>query len=167
MLFNSFAYVVFLPIVFAIYWILKEQHRWILLLTASYFFYMCSGPQYGVFIFGVTIVSYFSAIVIEKYSDERKKKAALVVTVLVCMGVLFFFKYFNFFSDTVNSWMNLMGIRHEPIILNVVLPVGISFYTFQTMSYVIDVYRGITKAEYHFGRYATFGDCNKLDLLTN
>ena len=85
MLFNSFAYVIFLPIVFALYWILKDQYRWILLLLASYFFYMCSGPQYGILIFGVTLVSYLAAIVIDKHSDKRKK-AVLIGTVLVYMG---------------------------------------------------------------------------------
>lgn len=156
MLFNSFAYVIFLPIVFTIYWVLKDRYRWIILLIASYFFYMCSGPQYGILILGVTLVSYLAAIVIDKNSDKRKKKTALTGTVLVCMGVLFFFKYFNFFSGTANTLMNLVGIKQDPVTLNIVLPVGISFYTFQTMSYVIDVYRGTTQAEYHFGKYATF-----------
>ena len=126
------------------------------MLIASYFFYMCSGPQYGLLIFCVTLVSYLSAIVIEKYSDKKKKKVALIGTVIVCMGVLFFFKYFNFFSGTANALMNRMGIKQDPITFNIVLPVGISFYTFQTMSYVIDVYKGTTKAEYHFGKYAAF-----------
>lgn len=156
MLFNSFVYILFLPIVFALYWFLRDQYRWILLLIASYFFYMCSGPQYGLLIFCVTLVSYLSAIVIEKYSDKKKKKVALIGTVIVCMGVLFFFKYFNFFSGTANALMNRMGIKQDPITFNIVLPVGISFYTFQTMSYVIDVYKGTTKAEYHFGKYAAF-----------
>lgn len=156
MLFNSLAYVVFLPIVFTLYWILKDRYRWILLLLASYFFYMCSGPKYGLLIFSVTLVSYLSGLVIEKCSKKAQKLSALVVTVLVCMGILFFFKYFNFFSGIANSIMQLLGIRQDPFVLNVVLPVGISFYTFQTMSYVIDVYRGVTKAEHHFGKYAAF-----------
>lgn len=156
MLFNSFAYMIFLPIVFAIYWLLKDQYRWILLLLSSYFFYMCSGPQYGLLIFGVTFVSYLSAIIIENRSEKRKKTIALVFTVLVCMGILFFFKYFNFFSSTTNSLMSMFGIRWDPVTLNLVLPVGISFYTFQTMSYVIDVYKGVTKVEHHFGKYAAF-----------
>ena len=157
MLFNSFAYAIFLPVVFALYWVLRDQYRWILLLLASYFFYMCSGPEYGLLIFGVTLVSYLAAIMIEGSSEKSRKKAALICAVLVCMGLLFFFKYFNFFSSTVNSLLGgAVGIRQDPIVLNIVLPVGISFYTFQTMSYVIDVYKGVTKAEYHFGKYAAF-----------
>ena len=154
MLFNSFAYVIFLPIVFALYWILRDQYRWLLLLVASYFFYMCSGLKYGLLIFGVTFVSYLSAIIIEKYSE--KKRLALIITVIVCLSVLFFFKYFNFFSNTINDMMELLGIQMDTITLNIILPVGISFYTFQAMSYVVDVYKGVTKAEHHFGKYAAF-----------
>lgn len=156
MLFNSFAYAIFLPIVFSIYWILKDQYRWILLVIASYFFYMCSGPQYGLIILSITVISYITARVLENSEDRRKKKTALIIAVLICLGVLFFFKYFNFFSNTLSGLLNLMSIHQDPIILNIILPVGISFYTFQTMSYVIDVYKGNAKAEHHFGKYAAF-----------
>lgn len=156
MLFNSFSYAIFLPAVFALYWLLKDRCRWILLIAASYFFYMCSGLKYTFIIFGVTVLSYVSAILIERDNDGKTKKAILTVTVAVCMGILFFFKYFNFFSSTWNRFLCLMGIQRDAFALNIILPVGISFYTFQTMSYVIDVYRGVTKAEHHFGKYAAF-----------
>lgn len=156
MLFNSFAYAIFLPVVFALYWMMKDQYRWLLLVTASYFFYMCSDLKYTFMIFGVTAVSYISAILIERMEDRKTKKIMLTVTVAVCMGILFFFKYFNFFSSTWNRFLCLIGIRHDAIVLTLLLPVGISFYTFQTMSYVIDVYAGVTKAEHHFGKYAGF-----------
>lgn len=156
MLFNSFAYAVFLPAVFALYWLLKDNYRWILLAAASYFFYMCSGLKYTFIIFGVTIVSYVSAILIESNEDKRIRKIILTATIVVCMGILFFFKYFNFFSETWNRILCLIGIHDDAVALKVILPVGISFYTFQTMSYVIDVHRGVTKAEHHFGKYAVF-----------
>lgn len=156
MLFNSFAYAIFLPVVFALYWMMKDQYRWLLLVTASYFFYMCSDLKYTFMIFGVTAVSYISAILIERMEDRKTKKIMLTVTLAVCMGILFFFKYFNFFSSTWNRFLCLIGIRHDAIVLTLLLPVGISFYTFQTMSYVIDVYAGVTKAEHHFGKYAGF-----------
>ncbi len=73
MLFNSLSYILFLVVVFTIYWVLKEQYRWILLLAASYFFYMYSAPKYGLLIFSITLVSYLSAIAIENHSDEKKK----------------------------------------------------------------------------------------------
>ncbi len=156
MLFNSLAYILFLLIVFALYWGINHRYRWILILIASYFFYMCSGPKYGFLILSVTLVTYLAAIEIERRRDKEKKKAVLMLAVIACMGVLFFFKYFNFFSISINSLAKLLGITHDPITVNVILPVGISFYTFQTMSYVIDVYKGQTKAEHHFGKYAAF-----------
>lgn len=155
MLFNSFAYAAFLPIVFTIYWLLKDSYRWILIVIASYFFYMCSGLRYGLLIFGISGVSYLAARLIENIS-EKKKKVVLIISILFCMGVLFFFKYFNFFSRTVNDIINTIGIHKDAITLNIILPVGISFYTFQIMSYVVDVYKGTTKAEHHFGKYLAF-----------
>ena len=135
---------------------LKDRYRYILLLIASYFFYMCSGPKYGLLIFSITLITYLSAIIIDQSEDKKKKKAVLSAAILICMGVLFFFKYLNFFSTSVSSLITLLGIDQDPVILDIVLPVGISFYTFQTMSYVIDVYKGETKAEHHFGKYAAF-----------
>ena len=156
MLFNSFAYAVFLPLVFAAYWLLEDRFRWILLIAASYFFYMCSGPVYGFLIFGVSAVSYLAARWMERTRGERRRKQVLLFAVLACMGVLFFFKYFNFFSHTLEALMGAMRIRHDLVTLHIVLPVGISFYTFQAMSYVIDVYRGRTQAEHHFGKFLAF-----------
>ncbi len=156
MLFNSFAYAVFLPVVFAVYWRMKDGNRWVLLLFASYFFYMCSGPKYGLLIFVVTVVSYMAGRLFERYGDGRKRKLILSASIFVCMGVVFFFKYFNFFGDIFQSILNMLGIRQDFVTLNIILPVGVSFYTFQTMSYVVDVYRGDTKAEHHFGKYAAF-----------
>ena len=97
MLFNSFAYAVFLPIIFASYWILKDQYRCFLLLLSSYFFYMCSGPKYGLLIFSVTVVSYLSAIMIERYSEKKKKKIALICAILICTCILFFSSILTFF----------------------------------------------------------------------
>ena len=157
MLFNSLAYGIFLPIVFILYWAVAHKYRWIILLASSYYFYMCSGPKYGLLILSITAVTFFSALWINKNNDDsRKKRTILAITVLICLGVLFVFKYFNFFSSSLNSLLGFVGINNDPIIINLVLPVGISFYTFQTMSYVIDVYRGETEAEHHFGKYAAF-----------
>ncbi len=156
MLFNSLAYVGFLIIVFTLYWIIPDRFRWILIVIASYFFYMCSGPKYGLIIFGVTTVSYLSGRLLEKQENKRKRKAILSLTVIVCMGVLFFFKYFNFATKNIIDLINLFGVKQDYVTFNIILPVGISFYTFQTMSYVIDVYKGDTKVEHHFGKYMAF-----------
>ena len=154
MLFNSISYGIFLPIVFILYWLLPNKYRWILLFISSYYFYMSWNAKYVFLIFFTTLVSYLAAILIEKYNN--KKKLILWITLIACLGVLFVFKYFNFFFESIDYLFSLFSIKLSPITLNLVLPVGISFYTFQTLSYVIDVYRGSIEAEKHFGYYATF-----------
>ena len=154
--FNSFEYAVFLPIVFCLYWLMPHRFRWAFLLLASYYFYMSWNPQYIVLILGTTAISYFAALLIEKCNTVRTKKMVLAGAVFICLGVLFCFKYFNFMSTSLVELCSFLAINLHPITLNVLLPVGISFYTFQTMGYVIDVYRGTVKAERHFGEYAAF-----------
>ena len=154
MLFNSLSYAIFLPLVFIIYWLLPHKYRWILLFIASYYFYMSWNAKYVFLIFFTTFISYLAAILIEKY--QHKKKLILSLSIIICIGILVFFKYLNFFFEIINEILNLINIQNNKIILNILLPVGISFYTFQTLSYVIDVYRGNIKAEKHFGYYATF-----------
>ncbi len=156
MLFNSFAFAVFLPIVFILYWLLPHKIRWILMLAAIYYFYMSWNAKHVFLILFTTIISYVAAILLEKTKHQRNKKWILTGTVVACLGVLFFFKYFNFVSESMTAVFRLFAIQMNPVLLNLLLPVGISFYTFQTMSYVIDVYKGDVKAEHHFGYYATF-----------
>ncbi len=156
MLFNSFSYAVFLPIVFALYWIIPHKFRWALLLTASYYFYMNWNPKYVGLILFTTVISYASAIMMEKKPDRRYRKGILISAGVLCLGVLFFFKYFNFISESIADTAGLFSLKMNPVTLDLLLPVGISFYTFQTLSYVIDVYRGDIQAEHHFGKYATF-----------
>lgn len=156
MLFNSLAFALFLPFVFVIYWTLPHKYRWFLLLIASYYFYMSWNPKYVVLILLTTVISYVSALWIEKSKNTRQKKIALLASLVICLGTLFFFKYFNFFSSSVQRALGFFSIKINPFALKVLLPVGISFYTFQTLSYVIDVYRGKSHAERHFGIYATF-----------
>jgi len=156
MLFNSLSYAIFLPIIFALYWLLPQKFKWILLFVSSYYFYMSWNPKYVILILGTTAISYFAALLLEKCNTVKQKKGILLGTVVVCIGVLFFFKYLNFALDSLSSVLRLFSIQLHPLVSNLLLPVGISFYTFQTMSYVIDVYRGDVKAERHFGYYATF-----------
>lgn len=156
MLFNSWGFAIFLPIVFILYWVLPHRYRWIWLLVTSYYFYMSWNPKYVVLILGTTIVSYLAGIGLEKSKNVKARKLLLVMTFGVCLGVLFFFKYFNFFTGSVAKLLVRCAIPVHPITVKVLLPVGISFYTFQTLSYVVDVYRGKVLAEHHFGIYATF-----------
>ncbi len=156
MLFNSLHFAIFLPIVFIIYWILPNKYRWPLLLAASYYFYMSWNIKYVFLILFTTGVSYFAAIALEKTESPQQKKAILLSSIAACLGVLFIFKYFNFFFESLSNLLGIISIPLHPITLKLLLPVGISFYTFQSLSYVVDVYRGEIVAEHHFGIYATF-----------
>jgi D-alanyl-lipoteichoic acid acyltransferase DltB (MBOAT superfamily) len=127
-----------------------------LLLVASYYFYMSWNPKYVVLILFTTVISYGAARLLENETSQTRKKSILSGAVVLCLGVLFFFKYFNFISESVADLLGLFTIQLHPITLNLLLPVGISFYTFQTLSYVIDVYKGEIPAEHHFGIYATY-----------
>ncbi len=155
-LFNSFAFAIFLPIVFILYWFMPHKYRWFFLLISSYYFYMSWNPTYIILIFGTTVISYLAAIGIENTMNQMTKRLFLIGVVIVSLGTLFVFKYLNFCLVSLGELLKVFSIQWSPFTLDLLLPVGISFYTFQTMSYVIDVYRGETKAEKHFGYYATF-----------
>lgn len=156
MLFNSLSFAVFLPVVFVLYWLLPHKYRWILLLMASYYFYMSWNVKYVVLILFTTLVSYGAGILLEKGWGKKRKKAVVATAVTLSLSVLFFFKYFNFISESTVYFFSLFAIQLNHFTLDLLLPVGISFYTFQTLGYVIDVYKGDVKAERHLGYYATF-----------
>ena len=156
MSFNSLAFLIFLPIVVILYYILPHKVRWIMLLIASYIFYTYWNFSLIFLILTTTLVSYLSGILIEKTEKESLKKLYLIITLVVCLGILVFFKYFNFLSHSVTALIRLFGGETVDFTLDLILPVGISFYTFQTLSYVIDVYRGQLKAEKHLGYFALF-----------
>ena len=156
MLFNSVQFAIFLPIVFALYWLLPHRFRWVLLLAASYYFYMSWKAEYIFLILFTTAVSYYAAILLEKTEKKSIKKLIVTVSLLICFGVLFVFKYYNFFFEQITKLFDKFAIQLHPTTLKLLLPVGISFYTFQTVAYVIDVYRGDVPAEKNFGIYATF-----------
>lgn len=156
MLFNSFSYAFFLPVVFILYWSLPKRFQWIVLLLSSYFFYMSWNVKYVFLILFVTLISYSAALFIEKTTDPKKRKLLLSGTAATGLSLLFIFKYFNFFSKAAAEIAGLFFLRPDPVLLHIILPVGISFYVFQTISYVADVYRGQVSAQKHFGKYAAF-----------
>ena len=156
MLFNSLPYAIFLPIVFIAYWVLPHKYRWLFLLLASYWFYMSWNAGYVLLILFTTVISYSMAIALEKEENSDRKKAILIISALLCLSVLFFFKYYAFVGNSVIDLLGRFSIRLDPITRWLILPVGISFYTFQTLGYVIDVYKGKVPAEHHFGYYAAF-----------
>ena len=127
-----------------------------MLLVASYFFYMCYQPELVFLIFGTTLISWIASNIVHKSKSTAVKRLLLALTLIVCFGVLFFYKYFNFLAGSVVGIIEFFGGTPSPVALNLILPVGVSFYTFQTLSYVIDVYRGDIEPERNFFFYALF-----------
>ena len=158
MLFNSFGFLFFFPLVCVLYYLLKNN-RWRIpfLLVASYYFYMNWKPLYAVLIMTSTVLTYLCGLLMERHAgDKPKQKAFLVVSLVINFSILLFFKYFDFINESVFSLLEMAGIRWTVPNLDVLMPVGISFYTFQAVGYSIDVYRGTIKAERNFFTYALF-----------
>lgn len=157
MLFTSLEYYLFLPLVALVYFLTPRAYRWGWLLVASYFFYMYWNPYYILLIVGSTLIDYWAALMMEKYEDREARRPYLWLSIAANLGLLFVFKYFNFFSSQASLLMQwaVPGADYS-FYLDVLLPVGISFYTFQTMAYSIDVYKGYAKAERHLGKYALY-----------
>ena len=144
MLFNSIEFLFFLPIVFVLYWfVFNKQLRAqnILLLLASYLFYGWWDWRFLFLLLISTCLDYFVALAIQNSQDVSKRKLFLGISLIGNLGMLGFFKYYNFFVQSwIDAWSSI-GVTMEATTLNIILPVGISFYTFQTLSYTIDVYR--------------------------
>jgi alginate O-acetyltransferase complex protein AlgI len=156
MLFNSFQFLIFFPIVTLIYWLLPFKYRWIHLLIASCIFYIAFIPVYILILFFTIIIDYLAGIFIEN-AEGKKRKRFLAISIIANVGTLAFFKYYNFFTDNINTLLHTLHISTHPLpLLNIILPIGLSFHTFQAMSYTIEVYRGNQKAEKHFGIYSLY-----------
>ena len=155
MLFNSFHFLFFFIIVTSAYFVLPHGKRWMLLLAASCYFYMAFVPIY-IFILGFTIfVDYFAGIFIENATGKRRKWF-LISSLIANIGTLVVFKYFNFLNENFSFLLKGFGLDNPIPYLSILLPIGLSFHTFQAMSYTIEVYRGNQKAEHHFGLYALY-----------
>ena len=144
MLFNSLAFIVFLPIVFVIYWSLQKvklSYQNFLLLLASYVFYGWWDYRFLSLIFISSAVDYIIGLKLYKEERESRCKMLLIISLSSNLGILGFFKYFGFFIDSFITLINTFGISTNVYSLRLILPIGISFYTFQTMSYTIDIYR--------------------------
>lgn len=158
MLFNSFVFVGFFLFVYSTYILLAKHHKAqnLLLLIASYVFYGSWNWRFLLLLFMSTVVDFSIAQQIERTENPRNRKLALLISLCFNLSVLGFFKYFNFFADSLVNVLNVLGISASYVTLNIVLPVGISFYTFQTMSYIIDVYKGELPAVKKFLDFALF-----------
>jgi alginate O-acetyltransferase complex protein AlgI len=154
--FNSFAFLTFFVLVTTLFFVLPHRLRWLLLLLASCFFYMFFVPIF-ILILVVTIgIDYLAGILIEKTSNPRKKKFFLSTSIVSVCTVLFVFKYFNFFNANFAALAAALHWNYSIGALSIALPIGLSFHTFQSLSYVIEVYRGRQKAERHFGIFALY-----------
>lgn len=165
MLFNSLQFLLFFPIVLLVYYIIPSKIRYIWLLIASYYFYMCWNAKYALLLLFSTVVTYLSGIIMEYIKNKeglneekriRLKKWCVAGSFILNLSVLVFFKYFEFLAANVNYVFNMVHINLHMPTFDVLLPVGISFYTFQALSYTMDIYRDEIYAEKNFLRYALF-----------
>lgn len=159
MLFNSISFAIFLPIVFLLYWFgtkgnLRLQN--ILLLIASYFFYSCWDYRFLFLLVFSTIIDYYTGIKIYEANSKKNKKIWLWISISINLGFLGIFKYYNFFAESFVEGLSLLGIKATYASLKIILPVGISFYTFHGLSYVIDLYKDRIKPERNFIDYSLF-----------
>jgi len=156
MLFNSLIFLVFFPAVALFYFIIPVKYRWLFLLIASYYFYMNWKPVYAVLIFTSTFLTWICGILIQSTEIRFKRRLYLTVSLILNLSILILYKYFDFLNTSIKLFLENIGIGWEVPNLDLLLPVGISFYTFQAVGYTIDVYRGSIKAEKHLGIYALF-----------
>lgn len=159
MIFNSLQFLSFFPIVVIVYFLLGKgkmiSNIW--LLCANYYFYMCIKPVYGLLLMALTVLTYFCGVLLANNEKSVKKKKVLLSFGLVLTFVgLLFYKYYNFFASSLGSLFSAIGFNCQPTLLQLFLPIGISFFTFQAAGYLIDVYRGTIKAEKNFVIYSVF-----------
>lgn len=159
MLFNSIGFLFFLPIVFVLYWFVfrkKYQHQNLLLLLASLYFYACWDWRFLFLLMFSIGLDFVSGLQIEKSKSKKEATFWLTLSIVINLGFLGFFKYYNFFVESFADLVNGFGFKANVWLLNIVLPVGISFYTFHGLSYVIDIYKKRIKAETNLVDYAVF-----------
>jgi alginate O-acetyltransferase complex protein AlgI len=159
MLFNSINFALFLPVIFILYWFftnnnLKKQN--LLLLLASYFFYACWDWRFLLLLGFSTFLDYYTGLKMDNTQKQNVKKIWFWLSVSINLGFLGVFKYYNFFATSFAEMVSKFGFSSNPVLLNIILPVGISFYTFHGLSYVIDIYKGQIKAEKNIVEYSLF-----------
>jgi len=156
MSFNSLSFMCFFPIVVLIYFLIPQRVKYIWLLVASYYFYMSWNAKYAVLIAISTVITYASGILIDSTDDYKIKKLWVALSFISNLGILAYFKYFDFFLSNINMILSRVGIQIIEKPFDIILPVGISFYTFQALSYTMDVYRQELKPEKNILKYALF-----------
>lgn len=156
MVFNSIAFLIFLPIVVLLFYLLPHKWRWLMLLAASCVFYMWFVPKYILILLVTIVIDYGAGVLMERYADRHKlKKTFFIISIVSTLAVLLVFKYLNFLTANLDQLCASLGMETH-LLTHIILPIGLSFHTFQSMSYVIEVFRGHQKAERHFGYYALY-----------
>ncbi len=174
MLFNSIPFAAFFLVTLGLYHATPQRLRWGMLLGASYFFYACWKFDYIFLLLGSTLFNYLLGRRMAVFSEKQERKKYLWLGIVFNIGILFLFKYVNFFSQSLTSILHILGLSHDLPLVHLLLPVGISFYCFQSLGYIVDVYQGRIQAERHFGVFALFvsfwpqllaGPINRASLL--
>src|SRR5262245_45577513 len=155
-LFNSLQFAIFFPVVVVVFYALPGRLRTAWLLAASLLFYMAWRPAYVTVLLVLIVIDYFAALAMAQRPDPPSRRRFLLVSLVGNLGLLFAFKYYSFFMSSLGYVVRAVGVDWQPTLLDVVLPVGLSFHTFQAMSYTSDVYRGRVPAERSFGLFALF-----------
>ena len=156
MVFNSIEFLIFLPVVVALFYLLPHKWRWLMLLVASCVFYMWFVPKYILILLVTIVIDYSAGLLMERFAGQPRRKKLFMVTSIVCtLTVLVVFKYLNFITANLDRLCASLGMETH-LMTHIILPIGLSFHTFQSMSYVIEVYRGRQKAERHFGYYSLY-----------
>jgi alginate O-acetyltransferase complex protein AlgI len=155
-IFNSLHYLIYLPLVTILYYVLPVRYRWGMLLAASFYFYMVWSPIYILLLVAITLIDYYCSIKMGNLPTKKQRKPYLIISLTANLGILAFFKYYNFFISSANDLLIYSGHEYLLPVLNVILPLGISFHTFQTMGYCIDVYKDKSPAEKHLGKFALY-----------
>lgn len=156
MLFNSLEFIAFFIIIILLFFATPEKFRWVILLVASYYFYACWKLDYLYLIIGSTLIDYYAGLQIGKTENKSIRKRYLMFSIVCNIGILFAFKYFNFVNNSFRTVFNAFNLTYKIPALHMLLPVGISFYTFQSMSYTIDVYLKKRGPEKHLGIFALY-----------
>ena len=153
---STFLFLVFLTLVFLILQIFPKKLRWIWLLVASYTFCAFADYRFALVLLGVTLAAYFAGLSIARVGERKYKRLFLLTGILVSLGVLFSFKYLNFSLNILEDISKLLGVSRDLPELQWLLPLGLSFYTFQVLSYLLDVYNGVCQAERNIGKFALY-----------
>lgn len=156
MLFNSFEFLIFFPVVVTTFFLLSPKHRIVFLVLASYYFYMCWRIEYALIIVGITLIDYFAGVKMGACANKAQRRKWLILSIAANLSILCFFKYLGFFNESVRGVLHIFGAPYHVPYLSILLPVGVSFHTFQTMAYTIDVYKGDQKPEKDFKTFALY-----------